>query len=234
MKKKQPLSITEKLHPILLKNIDILKPAQYSEKYLLHVTDRDEGSDFFFQVTKQVISGGKLMYSYVQKPAHKDNFTNAASIVVLEDLIIVFESWISLIRKFNETQSIYDDPFLKSSEEYYAEQFSLADEDANYAAFGLDKQLLIGEYLAAAESRIEEFKVDKTPEEVKELDELITVASTLRTKLNKIPKAKVIKELATFWAKVQKASLPLVKDISLTLAKEYFKGLFLGDGANNG
>jgi len=229
MKKRLPLTLIQSLSPIYEKNSDILEQIKPDEKYLFHVKDKDPESDFFFEITKQLNNTAETNYEYSLRPNSRDRIVTGKGNGSLKGIIQNFESWITIIREYNDVVWIFDeDPILQSYEEYFTEKFTIVDEDADTAPFNLDNQLLLDEFLTRAEAKIEAFKENRTEKEVKQLDELKSIVAELRKNITRLSKKKFVKGFTKFLAKTQKFSLELLKGVFVEASKEITKALIGG------
>lgn len=231
MKKKFPLSIFKEIQPILKSNLDVIYydlPTVEGEDLIL-VKDNDPESDFYFGIsknTRESLTGNNVYYILSKKPKSKDEISTHSFETLLQNVGPHLEKWIATIREFNEAETIFDDPILKSYEEKFAERFKILDTDAETAPYELEIQLYLDEYLAASENKISGLIEDSTDEaEIKELEELRAAAVEVRRNISKLPKQAVMQRLGKFWAKAQKMGLPILKVIFMESVKELTKYL---------
>jgi hypothetical protein len=219
MKKKIPLAILEALQPLVDGNLELVKPVK-NENVIFHLVDNDRESDFFYQVVRQELSGGNSGYIVEFQPRNKEDVSKYKVWLKLNEVISTVQSWLSLISAYNKIQTVYDDPIIKSSQERFEKQFDILDEDATYASFDLNQQLYLDDYLNNARTKLLELKDGKTENEVVDLSELEIEVTEIQKNLTKETKKEIIKRLARFWAKSQKAGLDVIKEIFIKVTVE--------------
>lgn len=229
MKNNIPLKIKKILHPVVFKNLDVIEPDPNNKKDLFYVKNKENGSDFYFQVQKQNIEAGKIEYAYQYKPTSEDLLQPAGFSASIEVVRKDLEKWIALVRDYNDTPSYFDDPIMDYYENYYSEKLNIDNEDAETAPFEPKQQFYLDSYLAVVQERIEDYKEGKTKQEKEELDELIAEAAEIKKGLGKLSKKKVAESIARLWGKTHKFGLELVKIIVIETFKEVTKGLIGGN-----
>jgi hypothetical protein len=227
MKKNIPLTFLEALQPLIDKNLNLIEPVKEHD-IIAHLKDKDPNSDFYFRVIKQENIDGFLKYSFEYKPKDKISVEKYGNSTSLEDLIKRFNNWVNIIESYNKIQTIYDDPIIKSNQERFENQFKIMDEDAEYSSFELARQLFLHEYLEDVKLKINEYKQDKSKEDIEFLNDLEKEVTDIQNDLTVETKNKIIKRLSKFWAKTQKFSLQLMKDIFVKIAAEISTKLLLG------
>ena len=233
MKKLYPLSLFQTLHPIYEKNTDVLEQLKPNGKNLFYLKDKDPKSDFFFEVNEQREANGIFIYTFTKYPYTKDKIKSVSGAAEVNALKAEVENWINVIREFNETITVFDDPILKTYEERFAQRFEIVDEDADIIPFDLDRQILLDEYLATTEYKIELLiAASEDEEEIKDLEELRAAAVEIRKNVTKQPKRKVVQGFVKFWAKAQKMGLPILKELFMESAKELTKWI-VGEGVKH-
>lgn len=227
MKKKIPLAILEALQPLADSNLELVKPVKNGE-IIFHLIDKDEESNFFYQVVRQELSNGVPGYIVEYQPRSKDDVSKYKVWLKLDQVISSVQSWLTLIAAYNKIQTVYDDPIIKSNQERFEKQFDIIDEDAEYAAFDLTQQIYLDDYLNSTRAKLLALKDGKTELEVAELTELENEASEIQKNLTKEPKKAIVKRLAKFWAKAQKIGLDVIKEIFINVTVELTKKLLTG------
>lgn len=219
MKKKIPLAI--------LPNVsETIKPYRHLIKFsnddqsILHLRDIDENSDLFFRVEQsksdhmQFVVHRKPANAYQSEPI-KSSFNGAASVTIFLD------SWLELLKKYAETETVFDDPIQKRNEDFFYSQFSMEDEDADYAPFEIPKQFLLAEYIENIKEFIsdnrEDFK-DKNEPEI-----LIKECLDLIEDIPSLPKNTVLKRVSTVCAKIIKNGMGVLKKFINTSSPEFAK-----------
>lgn len=227
MKKNIPLSILETFQPLIDKNQQIIKQIKNND-VIFHIIDKDEKSEFFYQISNQKISNGTLGYMVSYQPRNTHYTAKHDVWLKLEDIPLSFEKWISIIESYNKIHTIHDDPILKSNQERFEKQFNIVDEDSEYSTFDLERQLFLNDYLNISKTKISELKQGKTEEEVKELNELEKEATEIQKNLTKETKKEIIKRLSRFWGKAQKTGLDVIREIFVNVVADITKKLLIG------
>lgn len=221
MKKKIALALLEEIEPKIEKHRHLIMPLVETDA-LFHLIDSDPQSDFYFKIFPSKTSG---KYISEFKPRHAHTTEKYRSEQSIENISKQFDTWISLLNKYNSLKSVYDDPIIAAYQKEFETQFEIVDEDANYASFDLDKQLFIDNYLESAILKLEAVKTDENKAEI---EQLIVDAATLKTEQTKLSKKQVIKRLSSIWAKSRKYGMNLLKEIYVETRKELIKNIIKG------
>lgn len=221
MKKKIPLAILEALQPMVDNNLDLTKTVKDTNS-MFHLIDKDENSDFYFKITKQKASSGKINYLIEFKPKSKDNINSHSVWLTLEGVLTAIKNWLELLQAYNKIHTIYDDPILKSNQERFEKQFDILDDDADISSFDLSQQIFLNKYLSDVKSKLHRLQEGRS---VKELEELVLEATEIQSELTTATKRQIIKRLSKFWAKAQKIGLDVIKEIFVSVAAELTKRL---------
>ncbi|MBK8087606.1 MAG: hypothetical protein IPK31_06485 [Chitinophagaceae bacterium] len=202
------------LQPFADKNETLIEVVPTKET-IFKLKDKDENSDFYFEVLRQEPSNGNPGYIIEFKPTSKNDTNSHKVWTKLETIISFANTWIQIITEYNSIQTIYDDPVIKQYEEEFYKDFKIVDDDAETSRFNFSQQLLLLSYVENLEKYIaeeEEFTID-------DKEELLKEANTLKHKIATESKDSYIKKQSTFWAKVRKKS---IKACEFTL-KEFAK-----------
>lgn len=227
MKKKIPLAILEALQPIVNSNLSLIQIVKDSNS-MFHLIDKDENSDFYFKVSKQEVRSGHLNYSIEYKPKSKDQINANSTWVTSDGVLQVIKMWLELLMSYNKIHTIYDDPILKSNQERFEKQFEILDDDSKTTSFDLNQQIFLDDYLNTAKSKLLTLQEGRNENQVKELEELIIVASEIQNDLTKQTKSQIIKRLSRFWGKAQMLGLDVIKEIFVSVTAEIAKRLITG------
>lgn len=211
-KKDIPLQILKKLEPYVDKNGESYVFVK-SDKFLLHFKDKDIESNFFFIVESfdrgTNNNGFNLLIQFKPK---------GSAFVELERLSIdwnrldeYFSRWVADIEEYDKVKSVFDDPIIKSYEEYYYSEFEIIDDDADKVPFSPKILLLIDNKLEDISINIDKYKTEDNEGEIAEIKEDI---NELRKNLSKNNKKWVVKHLSSIWAKITKVGLPLIKEFA--------------------
>ena len=208
MKKKIPLHVLETIEPFVNKKgvyFDAINP----ENFLLKFIDKDNSSDFYFNVeTFKNDKGFELLVDW--KPYNKQNITNKKSWIKEEQLKSFFSNWLTILEGYDKVKSVYDDPIIEAyAEEYYSE-FEIIDEDADIYPFSTKQVLLLDKHLDNIRKRIEKYELAENNEEINKIK---VEVDELRENLTKKSKKWVIKKLTRIWAEITKQSPKLMKEL---------------------
>ena len=225
MKKNIPLQVLQTLEPYLTNNsplCELTKP----ESFLIKFIDREEESDFYFNILEyKTETQFLLLVDY--KPKSSNSVENLQTWIQGNELENYFKNWTDLLRAYETVKTAYDDPILNAfAEEYYTE-FEIIDEDANEKPFKVQQILLLNEHLENIQNRIEEFSNEENKNEI---NEIINDVIELKENLSKKPKKWVVKNLSLVWAKITKQGPKFIKEFlsesSKLVIKEGVKYIF--------
>lgn len=189
--------------------------VQEHEKFLLCITDKDENSDFFFNIEESKIENGlKLLIGW--KPINKETILSKRAWIDCKELDQYFNSWILVLNGYKKVNSFFDDPILNSFAEDYYSEFEIIDENAEIQPFNTKQILLLDEHLEYIENNLEKFKTEKNAQQLNDIKNDI---KELREKLTSKSKKWVIRNLSTVWAKITKQGTSFMKEF-LTEAKK--------------
>jgi hypothetical protein len=220
-KKDLPLTILQSLQPFVNlrgEKFETLDPKEH----LLKVVDQDSDSNFHFTIEEyKKGSGEKFQFLMSRSPvSHNDNGIHR-NWVDISNLQPQFNTWITLLDEYENTESFFDDPIINSfKEEYYAE-FEIIDEDeAEIKPLNTKQILLLDNHLEDIDQRLDKFINDKNAGDIQEIKEDIV---QLRDNLTKKPKKWVVKNLSKIWAKIAKQGTKFIKEFLSESKKEIIK-----------
>jgi len=223
MKKEIPLKLLEIVEKFIKENIDCITFKIDKDTYYT-IIDKDKTSNFYFKIFKKKpdnISISPPPLLFIEKsPKTEDDIS---PVIIGGDYIKLnrlLTEWVSIIKKYNSIDSIFDDPILNSYQKDFYAQYVIIDDDANYEPFNTNQLLFLENYLTNLERNIEKYKNE---ENEKVITEIITDTKLLKDELTQLSKNQVIKKLTIIWAKMQKESLKLIKEFVIEAKKEFFK-----------
>ncbi len=229
-KKEIPLSILQALDSSINKNLDLVIPSS-EDGYHFKLIDKEVGSDFYFKVktsSKHRSSDGRPVFETEFKPKNMENLGVGTLWPNSDGVIKVLNNWLEMVKNYNDTISIYDDPLLKSYQESFEVEFEIVDENADKVPFNLSQQLLLDQYLESFKSKLVELRGNKFLDEVDAVKEIEADISETQRNLTKESKRKVIKRISRFCAKAQKVGLELIKEMAIQAFIEFFKQKMIG------
>lgn len=204
IKKRIPLTILTEVSEILASNLEYIKLLDAPE-FMLSIVDSDQASEFYFRV-KQSSSGDVLLYI---RPCDT-NVAAAWSGGIKVPLVPRYlRNWIEHIKLYNEMNTIFDDPIQKKYEEDYFNEFSVIDDDAEYAPFDIPKQFIIANHIQAVKTFLVENQADFKNDEL--VQKLTIECEKLIEELPHTTKNTVVMRMASIWASISKSGMSLMK-----------------------
>lgn len=181
MKKKTiPLDVLRIVEPIVLRNADVIKVQPFPNCHYCLVEVQD-GSPFFFRLYddgKKVVDHMKLGQHVIEmSPGSQRAMASLVSLrPSLQSVVEGLEQWLKMIREYNETASVHDDPFFKTYYDHYFNEFKSVDDDAEYAPFNPAQQNRIEQALLEVGQIVQEdsaaFGEEQTSAVVQEIQEI--------------------------------------------------------------
>ncbi|NME66601.1 hypothetical protein [Flammeovirga aprica] len=200
MKKKLPLSIIKNFQPKNKKHLNLVKPEEGGDNFILQFLDIDSESDFYFKIISFDKKEGKYHIEF--SPINSENIGLQKRLLSIGELNKRFDSWLNIIEEYNNTETILDDPILKGfQEEYYSYFEILEDEDAETKPLSPDQILAIDNYMTYIETNIGEFV---TQSNSKDIDEIKGDINQLKLELTQKPKKWVVEKTCMILAKITK------------------------------
>lgn len=207
MKKKIPLQVLETIEPFLHRQgitFEAIEPASF----LLKFVDKDDKSDFYFNVEQYRTENGFQLYLDI-KPKNKESIENLKFWIRAEQLETYFTNWLSLLEGYEKVKTVFDDPILQSfANEYYTE-FEILEEDAEVKPFATKQILFLDNHLESIEKKIDKYINESNKKEIQEIKDDVNY---LRNNLTKKTKKWVVKSLTNIWAKITKQGPILMKE----------------------
>lgn len=218
MKKKIPLQVLETIEPYVNKkgtSFDSIDP----NGFLLKFIDKDDSSDFYFNVeTYKIENGFQLLVDW--KPSNKQTIANKKMWIKAEQLDSYFTNWLKLLDGYENVKTVFDDPILEAFADEYFTEFEIIDEDADVKPFSTKQVLLLDNHLESIQKRIDKFQ---TPENKAEIEKIKTNVEELRNNLTKKSKKWVIKQVSKIWAQITKQGPKLMKEFLSETKKHAIK-----------
>jgi hypothetical protein len=207
VKKKIPLQVLETIEPYVNKkgeSFDAIDP----DGFLLKFVDKEDASDFYFNVESYKIENGfKLLVDW--KPTNKQTIANKRIWIKAEQLDSYFTNWLKLLEGYDKVKSVFDDPILQAFADEYFSEFEILDDDADVKPFKTKQVLLLDDHLENIQKKIEKYQTEENRLEIQQIKSDVT---DLRNNLTKKPKKWVIKQLSKIWAKITKQGPKLMKE----------------------
>ncbi|WP_179317939.1 hypothetical protein [Winogradskyella undariae] len=219
-KKDLPLVILKSLQPFVNLRGDKFETLEPKEN-LLKVVDQEPESDFHFTIEEfKKAQNGKFQFLMNRSPKSQNETDNYKTWVDISQLEPQFKTWIKLLDEYENVNSFFDDPIIKSFTEEYFTEFEIIDEDADIKPLNTKQILLLDSHLEDVEKRLTEYTNDKNVDEISEIKEDI---NELRENLTNKSKKWVIKRLSKVWAKIAKQGTKFIKEFLSESKKEIIK-----------
>ena len=228
-KKNIPLVVLEAIEPLIDQSESENFLITTGEDSILKFEDSDEDSNFYFEILGSANKANKTEITIDFKPQSKSSTANHKVVIQHSQLGVQFKEWKLRLDAYSKLGKIFEDPILKRNEERFLTQFDILDEDADDSSFNLDQQLFLDEYLEVSKQKLAQLKERSDESTTKELEKLEIEADEIRKDLTKATKRRVIQKLARFWAKAQKAGIPVIKEIFINVMAELTKKLLVGN-----
>lgn len=207
MKKKIPLQVLETIEPYVNKkghSFESIEP----NSFLLKFIDKDENSDFYFNVEAYNTENGfHLLVDW--KPSNKQTILNKKMWIKAEQLNTFFTNWLKLLEGYDKVKTVFDDPILEAFADEYFTEFEIIDEESETKPFSTKQILLLDTHLENIQKRIDKFK---TPDNKEEIEKIKDCVEELRNNLTKKSKKWVIKKVSNIWAQITKQGPKLMKE----------------------
>jgi hypothetical protein len=215
MKKKIPLQVLETIEPYVNRSGKTFEPIN-PDNFLLKFVDKDEKSNFYFNVEEYKSEQGFLIL-IDWKPISKQSIVNKRMWIKAEFLETHFNNWLDLLEGYEKVKTVFDDPILEAFAEEYYTDFDIIEEDAEIKPFATKQILLLDSHLKNIETKIEKYK---TEENSAEIEQIKSDVIELRNNLTRKSKKWVIKNLSKVWAQITKQGPTLMKEF-LTETKKF-------------
>ena len=216
MKKKIPITVWQKIQPLIDEHRQLFKPLK-SKDFAFHLIDLDKDSDFFFECAFQDEKGNFIIR---YKPIDADRVSIAHISVNLDTLVEKITSWADVLKTYIETPTFYDDPILQQYEDEFLKDLEIDELDADEKPFDFARQLYLDRYISNIKGLLAEYKENATQEQKIEIISIESDCDNLRQGITIISKNDAVKKLSKIWAKGRKYSLELIKDMLKEFEKE--------------
>ena len=221
------MEILELFQPHINKNKDYVVEIKNLE-VIFHIIDKSEDSKFFFKVVRQEIQNSKIGYTVEFYPRNKQDVSIYKTWLQANQIPVIFDSWLDLIKAYNSIQTIHDDPILMNNQKRFEKEFDIIDEDADISSFNLEQQIYLNNYIDFVKEKILYLKANKPTQEISELNDLENEASLIQKNLTKESKKQIIKRLSKLWGKAQVIGLDVIKEIFVNVVADITKKLLTG------
>ena len=202
-KKDIPIRVLEILEPFVIKEGKCFQ-IDYNSNSLLKFIDRDNNSDFYFEINKFE----KDLITLTIKPFSKSTVNGSGVVIQSKDLGTYFTNWILILEQYEKVKSVYDDPILHSFEEEFFSDFEILEEDKNKPLEN-DKILLLDEYLANLADGLGKHK---TEENIKRIEEIQSNILLLQENLTNHSREEIAKKIVKIFAKIKKLGTKYLKE----------------------
>lgn len=210
------------IQPILDQNRRYFTLTQTAE-YAFFLKDADPESTFYFNVGFPNPNDGS--YSMTIVPADDGTVTGKSLTGDLQVVVNELRAWFKTLQEYDELETVYDDPILKSYEAEFAGYFKMDNEQADKTPFDFERQVLFGNYLSRLAYQLSLKQESVGEEKQAELTDIIAECKTLEDVITDLTQNQAVGRLAKIWAKIRKVSLELVKDALADFRKEALKQL---------
>ena len=202
-KKDIPLKVLEILEPFVIKESKFYK-IDYNSNSLLRFIDKDNNSDFYFEINKFE----KDLITLIIKPYNKGTVNGNSAIIQSKDLGAYFSNWISILENYEKIKSVYDDPIINSFEEEFFSDFEILDDDKNKPLEN-NKILLLDEYLENLSNGLEKHKTEENKRRIEEIQENIIL---LQENLTNNTRQEIAEKISKIFAKIKKLGTKYLKE----------------------
>jgi hypothetical protein len=226
-KRKVPLAILEILQHQPNSKLHLVKVVS-NDNAIVHLADKIKGSSFYFTIVKSEHKNNNLHYNIECMPKGKDVLMPSGAWLLITDIPKALNDWLDLIEHYENINTIFDDPILRTNQERLINKINLTDEDASFTSFDLDQQLYLDSYLESTYEDLEAIKTGRSDEEVLMIEELKKESIDIKQSLTKETKKEIVKKLAHFWGKIQILGLEVFKEIAVKAVKEITVKLITG------
>ncbi|WP_372643762.1 hypothetical protein [Ancylomarina sp.] len=186
----------------------------------IKIVDMDPASTFEFCISKPEYKQNKVLFLLNRIPYQTNNLEPHKGQMFAEQITRHLQTWIGLIRQYNNIQISPEDKILKAYEDEFFDNFKLVDEDANEKPYEVGKQLMLAEFL---DSAIVALSNHDTVHE-----DLIIEAREIKEELPNLTKQATVKRLSRFFALVRKKGVEFLKSLIIAAKDEAIKQVVSG------
>lgn len=221
-----PLSVLKSIKKIKndLKNAVIRESyveLENEELSTIKFVDKDDHSDFYFELSNSSLFKGTPVHIVMQKPI-SDNSVNVAQLKLAEDQVVIkFNNWLKIIKGYNSISLNHEQLILAKYQEEIYSDFELIDDNELDESFDWQTQQLLDDYLNQFILFLENKNDDS-------LDEILQETSVLQRSLTKLTKKEFVSELSRIFSKIRMIGVQLFKDIYNEGKRQIIKKLVSG------
>jgi hypothetical protein len=226
-KKQLPLVLLKALQPVINNNLTLIEPV-ISENLILDLRDKDEKSDFYFRLTDQKLQGNTLIFAVDFKPKDEVNVGNVLSWNAIDGVVVLLENWLKLIVSYNELETIYDDPILKTYIQEIEIELVIEDAESVTKPFSHHHQEIIYEFLHRAKEEINQFQELNQFVPSEEINQINEEIDDLQRNLTRRTKRQVFSQLVVILARAKKLSFTLGKELFIQVISNVISKFLLG------
>lgn len=214
MKKKLLLTFIRNFKPQDNENFHMITFSE-EEDSIIRFTDKDPKSELFLEIEKY--DSDALSY-FVRSSGIYTNTTSIEAEWISEEKIIeYFNTWLTHLAEYNNTETIFDDPVIKGFEENYYSELEILNDESLHKPLKSNQILQIDEYLDTISEEIDQFVTVKNKGLISVIKKDIV---ELKDGLTENSKKVVLQKIANLWAKVTKAGIPLIKEFLVEVKKK--------------
>lgn len=196
-------------------NSDILE-LTINNSFELLIEDKSKKSTFKFSISNPTQDArNRILFNAVFNPTNIVILSQKKHTTEEKSIFALLESWTKIIRQYNDISLTPEESILNEYEKEFYDNFELLDEDADTHPYELEKQIILNNYF------VQVIKFLQLNEE--ENSDLIKEAEEIKENIPKMTKKTTVKKISSFFAKVRRKSLPLLKELLEVGKKELFK-----------
>ena len=228
-KRDYPLSLSKDIQKLInyiklevVKNENFIESNQ-NEDYFIQIIDKLDSRFYFRVFNPNQNSNFVSFFNFQFAPENDASLKPLANNSDFENVVSYFQSWLKIVKEYNDVTFNEKDYFTKKYEEEFYAEFEILDEDAEINPFEHNKQIFIYKLLEYVET---ELKNSETKDE--EIEILISETNELKKNLQNLTKKVVIRKMSIIFSKVKKKGLKLFLDIIDVAKKEIIKKALYG------
>jgi hypothetical protein len=204
-----------KLRKFVDENGEILELSK-NEPFHLVIEDKSKKSNFKFSISDpKQDNKNKILFTTEYNPQNTVLASTKKMSAEERTINTLFDQWINLLHQYNRVKLSPEESILNEYEKEFYENFEILDEDADTQPYELEKQVIIHNYFVQVINILELNESENK--------ELITEAKIIKENIPKMTKKTTVKSISSFFAKVRKKGLPLLKELLEAGKKEIFK-----------
>lgn len=220
-KKDLPLAILKAFEPFVKlkgERFEIIDP----DAFLLHAIDKDLDSSFHFTIEKHSKdkNNGNFIVLMTRSPKNENDNGIFQNWINVSNISNEFNYWLSLLEQYNQIESFFEDPALRTFQEEFYSEFEIIDEEAEKSSLNTKQILLLNSYLAQLHKKLEKFIAEENKQEIEDIKSEI---SDLQNNLTRKSKKWVVEKLSNVWSKIAKQGTNFIKEFLSESKKEVIK-----------